>query len=256
MQAQENSYLSHLKTLFEGFHFKTTLLFFVGFGVRIFLKYKNIYLTYSNGVFELREYEFANFLGYNSIQLVKSERYSIYSYEINIESIQNIMNTTKVGAEPQTVPFPQADAFERVVNLCELLNANEFILKVDITENYGFDSRQTDCYLNACCYLGLADSNKNDQGDSVGVLTEKGRTIFSKDINERRMLLIEAILAKNAFRETLKLYFSKAEMPNREEIVRIMRNSNLYRVGSDSTYERRASTISGWINWVVNQLEE
>jgi hypothetical protein len=45
-------------------------------------------------------------------------------------------------------------------------------------------------------------------------------------------------------------------MPNREEIVEIMRKSKLYNINSTSKYFRRASTIVGWTNWIMNQIEE
>ena len=45
-------------------------------------------------------------------------------------------------------------------------------------------------------------------------------------------------------------------MPSKDNIVKIMKKSKLHNVGSDSTYFRRASTIVGWINWIMNQIEE
>jgi len=54
----------------------------------------------------------------------------------------------------------------------------------------------------------------------------------------------------------LKLYLDNGEMPSKNEIVEVMRRSNLHKVGSDTTYFRRASTITGWINWIINQIEE
>ena len=35
-----------------------------------------------------------------------------------------------------------------------------------------------------------------------------------------------------------------------------MKKAKLYNIGSDDTYKRRASTILGWINWIINQIEE
>ena len=63
---------------------------------------------------------------------------------------------------------------------------------------------------------------------------------------------IELILSKKAFNETLKLYLEKASKPSSNEIVAIMKQSNLNNVESDSTYFRRASTVLKWINWIVD----
>ena len=45
-------------------------------------------------------------------------------------------------------------------------------------------------------------------------------------------------------------------MPDTSTIVAIMQESNLYKVESMSTYVRRSSTISGWINWMLGLIEE
>ena len=45
-------------------------------------------------------------------------------------------------------------------------------------------------------------------------------------------------------------------MPSKEIVVEIMKRSKLHKVGSDTTYFRRASTIAGWTNWIMNQIEE
>lgn len=127
--------------------------------------------------------------------------------------------------------------------------------KTEITENYDFDSRQTDYYLNACKYLGLTESGLNN-GVVSGYLSVKGKSIFKKDINLRRIEFIELLLSKKAFNTTLELYFSKAGMPTINEIVAIMKQSNLNNVSSENTYHRRASTVLGWINWIVEQIEE
>ena len=35
-----------------------------------------------------------------------------------------------------------------------------------------------------------------------------------------------------------------------------MKIATLHKIDSDSTYERRASTIASWVNWVINLIEE
>lgn len=216
---------------------------------------RNIYLTYSNGIFELREYAFLNLEGYNSINLINSKKYTIFNTVINTETIQEILKSAKIEAEPNDVPFPQANSLERIFNLCELINSSEILSKIEITENYAFDSRQTDYYLNACKYLGLVEIGLSN-GLIAGYLSAKGKALFKGDINHRRLGFIELILSKKAFNETLKLYFSQAGKPSNDQIVAIMKLSNLNNIDSDSTYIRRASTISKWISWILEQIEE
>lgn len=215
-----------------------------------------IFLTYSNGVFHLREYEFSNVNHYNSLVLVRHRKYVVQEGSFNLEALAQIIDTTKTVKEPE-IPFPQADSFERVINLCELLKQKEFISKEDITQNYDFDGRQTDYYSNAGKYLGLVETGKDLLTGQTGCfLTAKGKKVFNLNLIERQKEFVRLIVSHKAFKETLKLYLDNGEMPNKEVIVEIMKRCRLYNVGSDSTYFRRASTIIGWTNWIINQTEE
>ena len=213
-----------------------------------------VFLTYSNGIFHLREYEFSDIDSYNSIRLVGHKKYAVQEGAINIEAIQNILDSISIVEEPE-VPFPQADSFERVINLCELLKQREFLSKEEITQNYDFDHRQTDYYSNAAKYLGLVESTRRN-GQVGCVLSTQGFRAFSLSIVERQLEFVRLILSHRAFNGALRLYFEKSDVPSKEEIVEIMKSSGLHRVSTDSTYERRASTISSWINWILELVEE
>jgi hypothetical protein len=215
-----------------------------------------IFLTYSNGVFHLREYAFTNINHYNSLVLVKHKKYVVQEGSFNLETLSEIIDKTKKVIEPE-IPFPQADSFERVVNLCELLNQRDFITKEEITENYDFDARQTDYYSNAGKYLGLIEIGKDPVSGHIGCyLTNLGKQVFNLNLFDRQKEFVKLIISHSAFKQTLKSYLENGEMPNREEIVEIMRKSKLYNINSTSTYFRRASTIVGWTNWIMNQIEE
>lgn len=215
-----------------------------------------IFLTYTNGVFHLREYAFTDINHYNSLILVKHKKYIVQDGVFNVETIQEILDKTKAIKEPE-IPFPQADSFERVINLCELLKQKEFITKEEITQNYDFDARQTDYYSNAGKYLGLIEVGKDPLSGQVGCyLTEKGKQVFNVNLIDRQKEFVKLIVSHSAFKQTLKLYFENSEMPSKETIVEIMKQSKLHNIGSETTYFRRASTITGWINWVMNLIEE
>lgn len=220
---------------------------------KITKRVRPIFLTYSNGIFHLREYEFTNPYLYNSIRLLQHKKYAIQEGTINIESINEILNSIKVEQEPE-VPFPQADSFERVINLCELLKQRGFISKDDITQNYDFDYRQTGYYSNAARYLGLVEFVTENQ--QIGCsLTKEGSRIFDLPIIERQLAFVRLILTHSAFKKTLELYLDKSEVPTKDEVVEIMRESNLYNIVSTETYKRRASTIISWINWILGLIE-
>lgn len=213
-----------------------------------------IFLTYSNGIFHLREYEFTDTELYNSIQLVKHKKYAVREGAINIEAIQNILDRVKVVKEPE-MPFPQADSFERVINLCEILKQRYFLSKEAITQNYDFDHRQTDYYSNAAKYLGLIE-NTRENNQTGCTLTKAGLHIFGLSIIDRQLEFVKLILSHEAFNNTLKLYLDKGNVPSKDEIVEIMKQSKLYKVDSEETYRRRASTVISWTNWILELIGE
>jgi hypothetical protein len=218
-----------------------------------------IFLTYSNGVFHLREYAFSNIEHYNSLVLVKQKKYAIQEGSFNLEALSQIIDTTKLLKEPE-IPFPQADSFERVINLCELINQNQVMTKDQYLQDFDFgtiDPRQHDYYTNAARYLGLVDKIQDSTTkQTCFVLSKLGNQTMSVSLIERQKEFIKLILSHKPFRETLKMHLENGEMPNKENIVEIMKNSKLYNIGSETTYFRRASTIIGWTNWIINQTEE
>lgn len=222
---------------------------------KISKKVRPIFLTYSNGVFHLREYAFGDIDHYNSINLIKHKKYVIRDGTFNIETIESILKSNIIIEEP-SIPFPQANSFDRIINLCELLQEREFISKEDITQNYDFDSRQTDYYLNAAKYLGLIDIIKDENGNIGGVLSPKGKQIFNVNLIDRQKEFVKIIIEHSVFNDTLKLYLHLGELPSKKEIVAIMKKSKLHNITSETTYFRRASTISVWIDWIINLIEE
>lgn len=215
---------------------------------------KPIFLTYSNGIFHFREYVFEDPDHYNSLKLKSEKRYIIRDGAINLELIQKIANETEITAELE-VPFPQADSFDRVINLCELLNENGSLSREYITVNYDFDVRQTNYYTDAGRYLGLIDKSR-ENGEVIYFLTDEGKRIFSLNISDRQIEFIKLILSHLVFNRVIKKYFEDSEQPSRNEIVEIMKTSALFNINSDITFHRRASTISSWINWILDQIEE
>lgn len=217
---------------------------------------RSLFLTYTNGVFHFREYGFDFLEDYNSINLIRQKKYVIREEVINIESIQKILYEINIIQEPQ-LPFPQADSFDRVINLCELLNENQCLEKEYITENYDFNERQTSYYSDAGRYLGLIDKKRDrDNGKVIYFLTKKGCDLFKLSMSKRQVEFVKLILSHFVFKQVLELYLKNAYLPSKTEIVEIMKYSNLYRIDSEETFYRRASTISRWINWIMDLIEE
>lgn len=210
-----------------------------------------IFVVYSNDIFTIYEYKFNDVNEYSSIELVKSKRYSIEETNIDFGTIQNLLYQIRTFEKEPEVSFPQANNFDRVINLCEMLEISERE-RDEITEKYDFVSRQTNYYTDAAIYLGLV----NKTGKKSFELTDEGKRILKLKYKERQIAFARLILSHKVFYMITKSYFENLEMPNDDEIVDYMKKSNLYKIESNSTFYRRASTIKSWIYWIVNLITE
>lgn len=214
---------------------------------------KPVFLIFSNGMFNLYQYQFEDPQNYNSLRLVKQKNYVIAT-EICLADIENLLKTVPLVQEPD-ISFPQADRMSRIVNLIELLNEKP-MTKQDITSEYAFDERQTNYYTDAGRYLGLIDKTHDGDGNILFQLSACGHRIMGLEYKARQLALVTQILMHKVFNETLKLHLQCGEMPDKQTIIQIMKRSNLYRVEADSTYLRRSSTVVGWVNWILGIIEE
>ena len=213
-----------------------------------------VYIVYSNGIFNFYEYKFEDERDYSSLKLINHKRYSIEETSIEVKDLEELLLHTEFLNEPE-IPFPQANDFERVINLCELLAISEQTA-LEITENYAFDSRQTNYYTDAGRYLGLIDkARKESSGDVYFFLTDDGKNILKQKYKQRQLLFAIKILSHKIFNDILNKYFNDGIMPSDDFIVEKMKEANLYNITQDSTYKRRASTIKRWVEWIVKLID-
>lgn len=214
---------------------------------------KPVFLIFSNGMFNLYQYQFDDPQNYNSLRQVKQKNYVIAT-EICLADIESILRTVPLVQEPD-ISFPQADRMSRIVNLIELLNEKP-MTKQDITSEYAFDGRQTNYYTDAGRYLGLIDKTHDGDGNILFQLSPCGHRIMGLEYKERQLAIVTQILMHKVFNETLKLHLQCGEMPDKQAIIEIMKRSSLHRVEANSTYLRRSSTVVGWVNWILGIIEE
>ncbi len=209
---------------------------------------KPVFLIYTNGVFSFYEYEFTDPLHYNALILKKQKNYRIDPHDIELDEIEHILHSVRIVPEPE-IAFPQANSMKRIINLCELLHEEGELTSEAITTNYDFDVRQTRYYTDAGRYLGLLERQKTEDIISYA-LTETGRALFRLKHKARQLRIAELILRHRAFNDCLRHYFKTRKKPGRKEIIDIMMRSNLYGMKSRSTFERRATTVSSWLEWI------
>lgn len=210
-------------------------------------------MIFSKGIYRIFEYKFNKIDNYNSLQLIKQKNYSIEPTAISMREIETIFSAVRIEAEPQ-IPFPQADRFERVINICELLQ-NSPLTDDEITEVYSFDSRQTNYYTDAGRYLGLIEKETVSK-TSLFKLSEKGRSILRKDFKNRQLAFCEGILQHKIFHEAMKRVIQEGDIPDKKTVVSLMKAENLFQIRKDSTFERRASTVRSWTAWILSLKNE
>ncbi len=206
-----------------------------------------VLMTYSTDIFSFFIYEFAGISEYNSITLVEQKNYEIASEEIQISEVDLLLTQIKIIPEPEKIPFPQADKFDRLIDLISLLLENG-LTPNDITENYQFDKRQTDYYTSAGKYLGLIEK----QGKNF-TLTDEAKYLLRQPHKLKYLKLIEKILAHKVFYQAFKLSLEIGGIPSKEQITKLMSASNLKI--TNTTIDRRASTVKGWIYWIWSQID-
>ena len=172
---------------------------------------KPVFLIFSNGVFNLYQYQFSDPQSYNSLQLVKQKNYVIAT-EICLADIENLLRNVVEIQEP-VISFPQANSMTRIINLIELLYEKP-MTKQDITSEYAFDERQTNYYTDAGRYLGLIDKGHDDDRNILFQLSPQGRYIMGLEYKARQLAIVSQILSHKVFRETLKLHLQCGEMPD------------------------------------------
>lgn len=216
---------------------------------------KLIYLVYENGLYKLFEYKPTG-NNYNGLKFVQQRNYTIRNDKITNDDIEVLLKSPKVP-EPR-VPFPQADNFERIITILGFLCEKGVATPDEITSDNSFTERQTNYYTTAMRYLGLLNKSKDKKGNGeiVYKLSGPGKEIARLNARDRDLRLANCILSHSVFRKIYELAVEINSIPDKSMIVDAMRESNLYKVDSDSTYFRRASTIASWVRWVRNLVND
>lgn len=209
-----------------------------------------VFMVYSNSIFRLLEYEFTEVNSYNSIRLVQEKHYSLESTKISLEDIHNLLINTPIESEPD-VTFVQADSFDKVISLVENLDESP-LNTAEISELFGFRERQSDYYFNACKYLGLAEKRKDEEGVYVHI-TALGKRLLKMQYKERQLEYVRLILKHQIFHDILNDALRIGEIPDNQYIANRMRELGLC---SESLLKRRASSVRGWIYWILNLVNE
>ena len=178
---------------------------------------------------------------------------------ISTEDVQKVLRKIRFNKEPN-IQFPQANSFERVINICELLYIND-VEKNFITEEYSFDARQSSYYLDAAMYLGLVEKSEIKDGHDFYTLTKIGKSLFYMSYKQRQLKLIEIILSYKSFNLVYKASCKAKERLSDNDIVKLIKKAGVInpQTGtpySDATYKRRSGTVRAWIRWIEGLIAD
>ncbi|MGE4572274.1 MAG: hypothetical protein AB7E09_05960 [Candidatus Izemoplasmatales bacterium] len=201
-----------------------------------------IFFTYKNGLYDFYIYKFVDDNDYNSISFVDHVSYRLkYSQKNTI-----VRKDIHIVSEDNNIPFPQADNFTRIKGILDYLSDKNCITK-DISDLFEFTPRQGSYYLAAARYLGLVQKSRNQYK-----LTSNARRINELSIKNRNLELGKLVLEHKPFFLSYEYFIKNGIFPNNDEIVQFMKDSEINLPSKNEVvYHRRASTVRGWLQWII-----
>ncbi len=216
-----------------------------------------ILMTYSNDKFSFFVYKFDNNLEYNSLSLIEQKTYVVQPEPILTSEVSDVFNSIEIISDTNNIPFPQANKFERVVDLLSLL-AYKDLTKEEITESYQFSERDTQYYTDAGRYLELINKKYTDyeptKKEIVFCLSAEGKSIMKKNHKLKVLALIKKVLQHEIFYQVFKLASEWGAIPS-TEIINDLISINAIEIKGE-TISRRSSTVKRWIEWIWDQIDD
>lgn len=201
-----------------------------------------IFFTYKNGLYDFYIYKFDDENDYNSITFIEH-----ISYRLKYNQKGRILRKEIfIVNEDKAIPFPQADSFNRIKGILDFLSDGNRRTK-DISDLFEFTSRQGAYYLAAARYLGLVQKSKN-----YYELTVEAKRINELSVKDRNIELGKLVLKHKPFLLTYEYFIKNNMFPNNNEIVQFMKDCDINLPSrNEVVYVRRASTVRGWIQWII-----
>jgi hypothetical protein len=208
-----------------------------------------VFLAFSNDVFHAFIYAFEDKQDYNSIYLKNYKAYTFADEDISLQDIKKVWQDVSNTEEPN-VAFPQADSFERVLDLLSVLH-EEDLTRTEVTLKYEFDPRQTNYYVAACKYLGLVEAFSAEYKERGYRLTVEARRIMSLPYKKKILALIKKIFERQVFKNAFGIFMESNCLPSRQTIYQIIKTADISKPINDITINRRASTVLSWLGWMI-----
>lgn len=210
-----------------------------------------IFSIYSNMIYRLFEYRFNKLEDFSSIELVHTKNYSLQDIQISLDDLIKVRKTTITTKNDKkkknSTPFIQADSLDRVISLLENMKT-EPMSYAQVLELMNFVSRQRQYYVNAGIYLGIFENNTKKQ---TVCLTKTGERLVKMNYKERQLKLVSLILEHKIFADLFDFTIENGVIPNKKHVCNKMIELNVCE-NTNSTIERRASSVLHWLKWIFN----
>jgi hypothetical protein len=210
-----------------------------------------IYMTYVGNIFNLFQYQFTDINDYSSSTLIKQKKYLLANELPSEKELVAVAKQASANPNPITlsVPFPQADNVDRLLELMEFL-ADEPRTVAEIASEYEFDERQSDYYFNALRFLGLARNTESGDGSPQRELTALGQEILAKPYKEKIIGLAKQMTQVSPIANVYIQSINEKKGPSIEDAKRELADSVYGEKLSEVTIARRSQTITSWAKWL------
>lgn len=207
-----------------------------------------VFLVFSDKSFYLYVCSFDNPNNINSLKIDKSVKFAPDGEPITMSDVVSVFNNITPSSSTHLNIFPQADRMEKIIDLLNILDANDNLTKEDITNYFGFDPRQTDYYLNAAAFIGLVTIVKR----KGFYLSDKGKKTMKKQIRDRNLDIIGAILQDQVYYQTFEYILKNNVNPSNDYVAELIRKYYPPKKNGGQTPGRRSQTVISWINWILD----
>jgi hypothetical protein len=203
-----------------------------------------LFLVYSNKIYSMYEFRFADSDLYQSALIARQVHYLLEEMK-PVPTFAEVIST-KVIKPPRDVPFPQADDISKIIDVVELLCSSPEN-KEEIAKSFDVDPRQGDYYGHGAAWLGLTEKSGR-----MFKVTKEGSEFAKLNRSDRLAKLATLVTRMPIFHEAAQDTV-KGIACNANEIYKpLKRRFHL----SESTAKRRAKTVCAWIQWLASELKQ
>ncbi len=147
----------------------------------------------------------------------------------------------------KNIPFPQADDFDKIIQILHFPNDEDLNDIIKISSRLGdISDRQVSYYVSAAMFLGFVEVTNGKRVFSKHAIAIKNMNTYMQNAE-----IISTILLNPVFNKTYvySVLFGQQEPSVVADIL-----NQYYPDYSDAIYKRRAQTVISWVNWVISHL--